>query len=44
MNKCKHKNTEYIPYERDTNVKEDVICLDCGISIIDTIQEEYYNE
>ena len=37
---CEHKNTEYIPQERDTNIKEDVICLDCGISIIDQLGEQ----
>ena len=36
---CEHKNTEYIPQEDDTNVREDVICVDCGRSIIDQIEE-----
>ena len=30
---CEHKNTEYIPYEEDTNVQADIICLDCGKSL-----------
>ena len=34
---CEHRNTEYIPYEYETNTKEDVICLDCGKSIINKI-------
>ena len=40
---CEHKNTEWIPEELDLNVKEDVICLDCGISIINKIEgfEDY---
>jgi len=35
---CEHKNTEYIPEEYDVGVREDVICLDCGKSIIDEIE------
>ena len=27
---CEHINTEYIPEEEDTNVRENLICLDCG--------------
>ena len=37
---CEHKNVEYIPYEYETNVQEDVVCLDCGKSIIDEIERE----
>ena len=37
---CEHKNTEYIPEEWDTNVREDLICLDCGESLIDSITGE----
>ena len=33
MAKCEHDNTEYIPYESDTNVQEKYICLDCGINL-----------
>ena len=33
MAKCEHDNTEYIPYESDTNVQENYICLDCGINL-----------
>ena len=39
MKNCEHKNTEWIQREDDINVKEDVICLDCGMSIIDQIEE-----
>ena len=35
---CEHKNTEYIPEEYEVNVSEDLICLDCGKSIIDEIE------
>ena len=35
---CQHENTEYIPEEYDTNVAENLICLDCGKSIIDEIE------
>ena len=41
MSECEHKNTEYIPEEWEINVSEDLICLDCGKSIIDEI--ERYN-
>ena len=37
---CEHKNTEHIPEEYDVGVREDVICLDCGKSIIDEIDYE----
>ena len=37
---CKHKNIEHIPEEADVNIREDVICLDCGISLINTIDRE----
>ena len=37
---CKHKNIEHIPQEEEVNIREDVICLDCGISLIDTINRE----
>ena len=37
---CEHRNTEYIPYEYETNTKEDVICLDCGKSIINKIDRD----
>ena len=30
---CEHKNTEYIPREDDVNVQENLICIDCGISL-----------
>ena len=33
MTKCEHNNTEYIPYERDTNVAENYVCLDCGMNL-----------
>jgi hypothetical protein len=33
MKDCEHKETEYIPQEREFNVKEDLICLDCGESL-----------
>ena len=33
MIECEHDNTEYIPYESDTNVQENYICLDCGINL-----------
>ena len=35
---CEHKNTEWIPAEDDIGVSEDVICEDCGESIIDQIE------
>lgn len=34
---CEHKNTEWIPAEPDINVGEDVLCDDCGKSIIDEL-------
>ena len=37
---CEHRNTEHIPYEYETNTKEDVICLDCGRSIINQIDRD----
>ena len=37
---CEHKNTEYIPYEYETNTKEDIICLDYGKSIINKIDRD----
>ena len=33
LTECKHNNTEYIPYERDTNVAENYVCLDCGMNL-----------
>jgi hypothetical protein len=33
MTKCEHYNTEYIPYEKDTNVQENYICIDCGTNL-----------
>ena len=33
MTKCEHNNTEYIPYEIDTNVAENYVCLDCGMNL-----------
>ena len=39
MNKeCEHNHTEWIPEEWEINVNEDLICLDCGKSIIDQIE------
>ena len=38
--RCEHNNLEYIPQEIDVNIYEDVICLDCGISLINTIDRE----
>ena len=35
---CEHKNTEWIPAEPDINVAEDVLCDDCGKSIIDELE------
>jgi hypothetical protein len=37
-----YKNLEHIPREEDTNVQEDVLCLDCGTSLIKYITEERY--
>ena len=37
---CEHRHSEHIPQEDDTNVREDVICLDCGMSVINQIGEE----
>ena len=37
---CEHRNTEHIPYEYETNTREDVICLDCGKSIINQIDRD----
>jgi len=39
--KCEHNKTEYIPYESDTNVAENYICLDCGINLPIPEEEEY---
>ena len=36
---CEHRHSEHIPQEDDTNVREDVICLDCGMSIIEQLKE-----
>ena len=36
---CEHRHSEHIPQEDDTNVQEDVICLDCGMSVINQIEE-----
>ena len=33
MTNCLHKNQEYIPPEEDTNVVENLICIDCGINL-----------
>ena len=35
---CEHKNTEWIPAEPEINVAEDVLCDDCGKSIIDELE------
>ena len=37
---CEHRHSEHIPQEDDINVREDVICLDCGMSVIDQLGEE----
>ena len=42
--KCEHKNTEYIPEEQDINVREDLICLDCGVSLEIYKSDEYEPE
>ena len=39
MKHCEHKNTEYIPEEWDLGVSEDLICEDCGKSILDEYRE-----
>ena len=36
---CEHGHSEHIPQEDDLNIKEDVICLDCGMSVINQIEE-----
>ena len=36
---CEHNNLEYIPQEDDVNVREDVLCLDCGKSLMNEIEE-----
>ena len=36
---CEHINTEWIPREDDIGVREDVICNDCGKSIIDELEQ-----
>ena len=30
QSECEHKDTEYQPYEEDTNIPESYNCLDCG--------------
>ena len=35
---CEHTTTEYIEPEPDINVSEDVVCIECGESIIDQIE------
>ena len=30
---CEHQNTEWIPPEKDTNVIENYICIDCGVNL-----------
>ena len=37
---CEHRHSEHIPQEDDTNVQEDVICLDCGMSVIEQLGDE----
>jgi len=39
LGECEHRHSEHIPQEDDTNVREDVICLDCGMSIIEQLKE-----
>ena len=41
---CKHKNIEHIPEEEEVNIREDIICLDCGISLYFDYYNEIYNK
>ncbi len=41
MKNCKHKNLEHIPQEDNINVAEDLICLDCGESVLDWYERKY---